>query len=114
MKPNSRNNVLSSAEAPKCSRETICPASPTNLYQPCAMPASTTTRARTDGGSTLSRYSWGWDSNHSTQGNDTTEAAIPLAARIFLASTASCSSEPVPMRITSGASAGLSLAASST
>src|SRR6185437_4168097 len=40
VKPNSRNNVLSSADSPKCSIETISPVSPTYLYQLWATPAS--------------------------------------------------------------------------
>ena len=64
--------------------------------------ASTATRADTAGGSTLSRYSSGCDSNHSTHGIDTTRAMMSLSANNFCASTASCSSEPVPIRIDVG------------
>ena len=55
--------------------------------------ASTATRADTAGGSTLSRYSAGWDSNHSTHGMDTTVAVMSFSANIFCASTASWSSD---------------------
>src|SRR5690606_2728156 len=55
VRPNSRNSVLKSADAPKCSIETISPASPANRCHGIAIPASTTTRARTEGGSTSSR-----------------------------------------------------------
>ena len=44
-------------------------------------PASTETRARTDGGRTESRYAWSWDSNHSRQGRETTRAPCPSASR---------------------------------
>ncbi len=44
----------------------------------------------------------GCDSNHSTHGIDTTRAATPCASSSFWASTAYCSSEPVPIRTTSG------------
>ena len=50
----------------------ISPVSPASLCQLWATAASTATRADTDGGSTLSRYSLGWLSNHSTQGIETT------------------------------------------
>src|ERR1039457_1790563 len=52
--PNSLYSVAAAAEAPRCSRLTHSPASPTNARQPIAMPASTLTRARTPGGSTSS------------------------------------------------------------
>ena len=52
--PNSRNRVLASAEAPKCSMLMHRPASPTRSCHPMATPASTLTRARTRGGRTLS------------------------------------------------------------
>ncbi len=55
VKPNSVNRVFASEEAPKCSSETMRPASPTYRCQVRPIPASTATRARTDGGSTLSR-----------------------------------------------------------
>ena len=71
--------------------------SPTSLYQLCATAASTATRADTAGGSTLSRYSAGCDSNHSTHGMDTTVAVMSFSANSFCASTASWSSEPVPI-----------------
>ena len=87
--------------------EMISPVSPTSLYQLWATAASTATRADTAGGSTLSRYSTGWDSNHSTHGIDTTLATIPLSAKIFCAATASCSSDPVPISTTSGVSSGV-------
>ena len=68
------------------------------------MPASTATRAFTDGGSTLSRYAWSCSSNHSTDGIDTTRVGTPSACSCSRASTASCTSEPVPIRTTSAAS----------
>ena len=64
------------------------------------MPASTATRAFTDGGSTLSRYAWSCSSNHSTRRHrhhPGRHARRPAAARAR--STASCTSEPVPIRI---------------
>ena len=45
-------HLVVGALAPKCSRLTIAPASPTSSRQPCATPASTLTRALTAGGST--------------------------------------------------------------
>ena len=67
-----------------------------------AIPASTDTRAFTAAGSTDSRYSASWASNHSRHGMDTTRAATPCALSCSRASTARETSEPVPMRITSG------------
>ncbi|MDT7649975.1 MAG: hypothetical protein QOI36_1381 [Pseudonocardiales bacterium] len=66
------------------------------------MPASTATRAFTDGGRTLSRYSRGCSSNHSTDGIDTTRVPIPSASNCSRAATASRTSEPVAMRTTAG------------
>ena len=43
-------------------------------------------------------------SNHSRQGIDTTRAATPCSASTPAAVTASCTSDPVPIRITSGSS----------
>ena len=60
------------------------------------------TRARTDDGSTDSRYASSCSANHSSDGADTTRVATPAASSVSRASTASCTSEPVPMRITSG------------
>ena len=67
-----------------------------------AMPASTDTRARTDGGSTESRYAWSWAANQSMHGIDTTRVGTPSPSRTSRASTAICSSEPVPMSTTCG------------
>ena len=53
--PNFSKSSVYCALAPKCSSETMRPASPTTSRQPWATPASTLTRARTSGGSTLSR-----------------------------------------------------------
>ena len=86
---------LGRREAPKCSMETIRPASPANWCHGSAMPASTETRAVTDGGSTDSRYALSCSSNHSTHGIDTTRVAMPSASSASRASTASCTSEPV-------------------
>lgn len=55
VKPYSLNSSAPDAEAPKCSSETIRPASPTYSRQPCFTPASTLTRALTLGGITESR-----------------------------------------------------------
>jgi hypothetical protein len=66
------------------------------------MPASTDTRALTADGSTDSRYASSCSANHSRLGADTTRVAIPAASRVSRASTASCTSEPVPIRMTSG------------
>src|SRR6476620_9982860 len=78
------------------------PASPTNSRQPWGTPASTLTRARTDGGRTSSLYDWSWSANHSTHGTDTTRVGTPSASSRSRAATAICTSEPVPTRITSG------------
>jgi hypothetical protein len=69
------------------------------------MPASTVTRAVTEEGSTDSRYSSDCSSNHSTDGIETRRVGVPSASRRFCASAAYCTSEPVAMRMTSGAPA---------
>ncbi len=66
------------------------------------MPASTATRALTDGSRTLSRYPWSCSSNHSTDGIDTTRVGTPSAWSCSRAPTATWTSEPVAMRMTSG------------
>ena len=55
-----------------------------------------------------SRYASSCSANHSSDGADTTRALMPSAASVSRAATASCTSEPVPMRITSGVPFGAS------
>ncbi len=93
---------MPSAEAPKCSSDTMRPASPTYRCQVSPMPASTATRAFTDGGSTESRYPCSCSSNHSTHGIDTTRVGTPSACSCSRAATARCTSEPVAISTTSG------------
>ncbi len=50
---------------------------PMYLAQPNEVPASTDTRAATEGGSTESLYSWLCSSNSSQQGRDTTRTFLP-------------------------------------
>ena len=100
--PNSRNRVAASADAPKWSIPMISPASPTMSRQPWGTPASTETRALTAAGRTFSRYPGVCSSNHSRHGIDTTRVAMPDFSSVSRASTASCTSEPVATRITSG------------
>ena len=78
------------------------PWSPTYCFQPMGVAASIETRARISGGRTLSRYSAGWASNSSQEGRETTRAIMSFSCNICPASRAMCTSEPVPMRITSG------------
>ena len=72
------------------------------FHQPTVAPASTDTRAFTAAGMTDSRYSALCSSNHSRLGAETTDASMPSSASFRRASTATCSSDPVAMRITSG------------
>ena len=69
------------------------------------MPASTETRARIAAGSTSSWYEASCSLNHSTHGIETTRVEMPSAASSSRAATAICTSEPVPIRITSVPSA---------
>src|SRR5579884_691584 len=55
LKPRRSSTVVPGAEAPKRSRATESPWSPTHCFQPSATPGSTERRARTSGGSTSSR-----------------------------------------------------------
>ncbi|CAM5581467.1 hypothetical protein SCYAM73S_04251 [Streptomyces cyaneofuscatus] len=84
------------------------PASPTMSRQPWATAASTLTLALTSGGRTSSWYAYGWSANHSRQGSETTRASWPSAASNSRASRAMWTSDPVPMRMTSGVSLRLS------
>ena len=77
---------------------------PTHRSQPNDRPASTATRALTEGGSTLSRYSVDCSSNSSQLGMDTRRTLMPAAASRASARTMSCTSDPVAIRITSGGS----------
>src|SRR5690606_10818043 len=84
------------------------PRSPTMPRQLSTEPASTDTRAVTDFGSTDSRYASSCSANHSSDGADTTRALTPSAARVSRAATASWTSDPVAMRMTSGVPFGAS------
>ena len=87
------------ADAPKWSMPITAPPSPAMSCQPKVAAASTTTRARTDGGSTAARYSGGCSANSSRDGIETTRAAYPRASISALASSARCTSEPVATMI---------------
>ena len=80
----------------------IAPSSPAYRSQPSEMPDSTVTRFFTDGGRTQSRYAWSCASKRSQQGRLTTRVGTPSASRSSAASKHSCSSDPVPIRISSG------------
>ena len=55
LKPKCSYSALAGAEAPNPSMAMTSPSSPTQRCQPSGLAASTETRARTEGGSTLSR-----------------------------------------------------------
>ena len=95
VKPNSSNSRSPGAEAPKWSRLTASPPSPSQRCQPKEVPASTLTRARRAGGSTSSRYASGWAANSSHEGRLTTRARTPSCPRRAAASSATDTSEPV-------------------
>src|SRR5690554_2088091 len=80
VKPKYLNSSPAGAEAPNVVMPTTSPSRPTYLRQKSAWAASTATRARTAGGSTLSRYSRSWASNSSVQGMETTRTRRPAAA----------------------------------
>ena len=78
------------------------PASPTMSRHAPLTPASMLTRALMSAGITDSRYSSSCSSNHSRHGMETTRAAMSSAASASAAATAYWTSEPVPIKITSG------------
>ena len=100
--PKCLNSSPAGAEAPKLSMPTTAPSRPTYLPQKPVTPASTATRRRTALGSTDSRQAASWRSNTSVEGIDTTRVFRPAASSTCLASIASATSEPVPIRIRSG------------
>ena len=65
-------------------------------------PASIDRRALTGGGRTSSRYAGGCSSKNSQHGIETTRVGTPSASSFCRAPTASCSSEPVAIRIIAG------------
>ncbi|KAJ0546739.1 hypothetical protein HanIR_Chr08g0364281 [Helianthus annuus] len=75
---------------------------PTNFSHPNVDPASILTRAVTPLGNTLSLYSSLCSSKSSHETNDTTRTAFPSFLSSSPAFTAISSSDPVPIRITSG------------
>src|SRR6185503_5009557 len=77
VKPKCLSSSFNGADAPKSRRATIRPSMPTYRRQPRLVPASTATRARTDGGRTDARYSSVCRSNSSQQGMLTTRDFIP-------------------------------------
>src|SRR5690606_23219616 len=95
VKPKYLNSSPAGAEAPKVVMPTTSPSRPTYLRQKSAWAASTATRARTEGGSTLSRQGRSWASNSSVQGIDTTRTRRPAAASLSAAAMAKATSEPV-------------------
>src|SRR5581483_3661381 len=107
--PSCSSTVFPGADAPKRpSMPMESPSSPTQRRQPSVTPASTESRDRISGGSTSSRYAWSCASNRSHDGMLTTRARTPWSARSACASTHSVTSEPVPMRMTSGRPSGAS------
>src|SRR6187551_2245943 len=100
--PNFSKIVPAGADAPKWSSPMIAPSSPTQRSQPSETPTSTLTRFRTDGGRTASRYDWSCRSNRSQHGSETTRVGMPSPSSVSAAAYASCSSDPVPMRISCG------------
>ena len=75
--PNFSRRCFSGADAPNVSMPMIAPPSPTYRSHPKVDACSIATRAFTDGGSTSSRYSFGWRSNSSQHGMLTTRAWMP-------------------------------------
>ncbi len=105
VKPSSFSTVLPGAEAPKRSRPSTSPSLPTHFHQPIVAPGSTARRARTDRGSTSSRYSCACASNSSTHGIETTRTRLPCVASSRPAVSVSGTSAPVAIRMISGSAA---------
>src|SRR6185369_5338188 len=93
------------ADAPNRSKQITSPCGPTYRSHPCRTPASTASRAVTDGNKTSSRYSCDCSSNNSQHGMDTTRAATPSSCSFCHASRTSETSDPVASKITCGFSA---------
>src|SRR5690606_30902676 len=98
--PKCRYRSPAGALAPKVSMPTTAPSRPTYWRQQPVTPASTATRLRTDDGSTDSRYAASWRSNTVVEGIDTTRTWSPSCSA---AAVASSTSEPVAIRMISGA-----------
>src|ERR1700693_1454665 len=75
--PNCCCSTFSGADAPKVFIPRIAPVNPVYFVQPQVEACSTATRAVTEGGSTVSRYSWLCCSNNSQEGMLTTRAPMP-------------------------------------
>src|ERR671914_396459 len=102
VKPKCSYRSFCGADAPKLVMPTWAPSSVVQRSHPKVAAASTDTRARTDGGSTASRYSSSCSAKRSRHGADTTLVAIPSASSRSAAPVQMCTSEPVPIRIRSG------------
>lgn len=102
VKPNSLNSSSAGADSPNVVIPTIAPFRPTYLYQKSSIPASIATRRVTELGSTLSLYAGDCASKMSVEGIDTTRTFLPSARSLSADSTASCTSEPVAIRMISG------------
>ena len=102
VKPKCLNNSLAGPDAPNPSIDKDFPLRPTYLPQPKEERASTEIRFSTEAGSTLSRYSLLCISKTSIDGMETTRTALPSALKISAAFSASSTSEPVAMKMSSG------------